>query len=150
MPGRYGVAGQRHPAGHRRIQKLPRQRQGWTEAVQQLHRYQRQALLLLAPNVFCVAADEEEFRYGAVLFHDASQNNIAQHLDVWGPRRPRYPDRKGWWNEPEADQPDDPLGIPVNNLLRLKPFHVLDFLQHFGKMVKKIRTNASWRTVPGR
>ena len=26
----------------------------WTEAVHQLHRYQRQAPLILAPNVFCV------------------------------------------------------------------------------------------------
>ena len=44
----------------------------WQEAVHQLHRYQRQAPLILTPNVFCVAADEDEFRYGAVLFHDAS------------------------------------------------------------------------------
>lgn len=39
----------------------------WKEAVHQLHRYQRQAPLMLAPNVFCVAADEAEFRYGTVL-----------------------------------------------------------------------------------
>lgn len=49
----------------------------WTEAVRQFHRYQRQAPLLLAPNLFCVAADEQEFRYGTVLFHDASHNDIA-------------------------------------------------------------------------
>src|SRR5438067_7222378 len=29
----------------------------WTEAVRQLHRYQRQAPLILASNIFCVAAD---------------------------------------------------------------------------------------------
>lgn len=29
----------------------------WTEGVHQLHRYQRQAPLMLTPNVFCVAAD---------------------------------------------------------------------------------------------
>lgn len=32
----------------------------WREAVRQLHRYQRQAPALLASNVFCVAADEQE------------------------------------------------------------------------------------------
>jgi type I site-specific restriction-modification system R (restriction) subunit len=36
----------------------------WKEAVHQLHRYQRQAPLMLTPNVFCVAADEDEFRFG--------------------------------------------------------------------------------------
>lgn len=44
----------------------------WTEWVHQLHRYQRQAPLMLAPNVFCIAADEDAFRYGTVLFHDAA------------------------------------------------------------------------------
>ena len=48
----------------------------WREAVLQLHRYQRQAPLALAPNVFCVAADEDEFRYGTVLFHDAGKEEI--------------------------------------------------------------------------
>lgn len=57
----------------------------WKEAVHQLHRYQRQAPLVLAPNVFCVAADEQEFRYGSVLFHDASKEDTERHLDLWGP-----------------------------------------------------------------
>jgi type I restriction enzyme, R subunit len=103
----------------------------WKEAVHQLHRYQRQAPLMLTPNVFCVAADEEEFRYGTVLFHDATKDDVERHLDVWGPWLSLYPDRKGWWNEPEADAPDDPLLVPVTGLLRLKPCHLLDFLQHF-------------------
>ncbi len=126
----------------------------WTEAVRQFHRYQRQAPLLLAPNVFCVAADEQEFRYGTVLFHDASQSDIAQHLDTWGPWLSRYPEQKGWWNAPAADRPDDPLEIPVKNLLRLKPCHVLDFLQHFvvfetkrGKTVKKIARYQQFEAV---
>jgi hypothetical protein len=38
----------------------------WTEAVHQRHRYQRQAPLMPAPNVFCVAADEDALRYGTV------------------------------------------------------------------------------------
>ena len=60
-------------------------RKDWCEGVRQLHRYQRQAPLMLAPNVFCVAADEFEFRYGTVLFHDATGDQINQHLDAWGP-----------------------------------------------------------------
>ena len=42
-----------------------------------------------------------------------------------------YPERKGFWNEPEADARDDPLAVPVKGLLRLAPCHLLDFLQHF-------------------
>ena len=103
----------------------------WREAVHQLHRYQRQAPLMLAPNVFCVAADEGEFRYGTVLFHDASKEEIDRHLDLWGPWLSLYPDQRGWWNEPEASNPDDPLEVPVKGLLRLRPAHVLDYLQHF-------------------
>ena len=117
----------------------------WREAVRQLHRYQRQAPLMLAPSVFCVAADEEEFRYGTVLFNDASQTDIDRHLDLWGRWLSLYPDHHGWWNEPEAADPDDPLETPVKGLLRLKPAHVLDFLEHFvvfetkrGRTVKKI------------
>ena len=117
----------------------------WRKAVHQLHRYQRQAPLMLAPNVFCVAADEEEFRYGTVLFHDASEEDVKRHLDQWGRWLSLYPDHHGWWNEPEASDPADPLETPVNGLLRLKPAHVLDFLQHFvvfetkrGKTRKKI------------
>ena len=103
----------------------------WREAVRQLHRYQRQAPLMLAPNVFGVAADEDEFRYGTVLFHDASEEDVRRHLDQWGRWLSLYPDHHGWWNEPEAVDPDDPLETPVKGLLRLKPAHVLDFLQHF-------------------
>lgn len=103
----------------------------WKEAVHQLHRYQRQAPLMLTPNVFCIAADEDEFRYGTVLFHDATKDDIERHLDVWGPWLSLYPETKGWWNDPQADSADDPLVVPVSGLLRLKPCHVLDFLQHF-------------------
>ena len=103
----------------------------WREAVHQLHRYQRQAPLVLAPSVFCVAADEEEFRYGTLLFHDASKDDIERHLDLWGRWLSLYPDRHGYWNDAEAADPDDPLELPVRGLLRLKPAHLLDFLQHF-------------------
>ena len=106
-------------------------RKDWREAVRQLHRYQRQAPLMLAPNVFGVAADEDEFRYGTVLLHDASKEDIDRHLDQWGRWLSLYPDHHGWWNESEAENPDDPLETPVKGLLRLKPAHVLDFLQHF-------------------
>jgi type I restriction enzyme, R subunit len=103
----------------------------WCEAVHQLHRYQRQAPLMLAPNVFCVAADEQEFRYGTVLFQDATKDDVEQHMDSWGRWLSLYPETKGWWTLPEADDPDDPLLTPVRGLLRLQPCHVLDFLQHF-------------------
>ena len=126
----------------------------WTEAVHQLHRYQRQAPLMLAPNVFCVAADEDAFRYGTVLFHDAKKEDMERHLDTWGPWLSKYPEEKGWWNEPEADSPSDPLEIPVKGLLRLKPCHVLDFLQHFlvfetkkGKTVKKVARYQQFEAV---
>jgi hypothetical protein len=29
--------------------------------------------------VFCVAADADEFRYGTVLFHDASKEDVERH-----------------------------------------------------------------------
>jgi type I restriction enzyme R subunit len=103
----------------------------WQEAVHQLHRYQRQAPRMLTPNVFCVAADEEEFRYGTVLFHDASKEDIERHLDTWGRWLSLYPEHHGWWNDPAVAEADDPLEVPVKGLLRLKPAHLLDFLQHF-------------------
>lgn len=126
----------------------------WQEAVHQLHRYQRHAPLMLVPNVFCVAADEDEFRYGTVLFHDASKDDVERHLDLWGAWRSLYPEQKGWWNEPEADEQDDPLEVPVKGLLRLKPCHVLDFLQHFvvfetkkGKTSKKVARYQQFEAV---
>jgi type I restriction enzyme R subunit len=126
----------------------------WTEAVRQLHRYQRQAPAILAPNVFCVAADEDEFRYGTVLFHDAGKEDIERHLDNWGRWLSLYPEKKGWWNEPEADAPEDALRIQVQGLLRVKPCHVLDFLQHFvvfetkkGTTVKKVARYQQFEAV---
>jgi type I restriction enzyme, R subunit len=126
----------------------------WTEAVRQLHRYQRQAPLILAPNVFCIAADEEEFRYGTVLFHDASKEDIERHLDWWGRWLSLYPEKKGWWNDAEADRPDDALQIQVRGLLRLKPCHVLDFLRNFvvfetkkGTTLKKVARYQQFEAV---
>lgn len=126
----------------------------WTEAVRQLHRYQRQAPLMLTPNVFCIAADEDEFRYGTVLFHEATKDDIERHMDWWGRWLSLYPDQKCWWNEPEADNPDDPLETPVKGMLRLKPCHLLDFLQHFiafetkrGKITKKIARYQQFEAV---
>jgi len=53
----------------------------WTEAVHQLHRYQRQAPLMMAPNVFCIAADEDALRYGTVLFQGAAKDDIDRRPD---------------------------------------------------------------------
>jgi type I restriction enzyme, R subunit len=41
----------------------------WKEGHRQVHRYQREAPLLLAPSIFCVASDDQEFRYGPVRRH---------------------------------------------------------------------------------
>jgi type I restriction enzyme R subunit len=126
----------------------------WREAVHQLHRYQRQAPLMLAPNVFCIAADEEEFRYGTVLVQDATKEDIERHLDSWGRWLSLYPETKGWWNTPDADDPNDPLLTPVRGLLRLHPCHVLDFLQHFvvfetkkGRTTKKVARYQQFEAV---
>lgn len=126
----------------------------WREAVHQLHRYQRQAPAVLTPNLFCVAADEEEFRYGTVLFHDAGKDDIERHLDSWGRWLSLYPERHGYWNEPEAADADDPLEAPVRGLLRLKPAHLLDFLRHFvvfetkkGATTKKIARYQQFEAV---
>jgi type I restriction enzyme, R subunit len=55
---------------------------------------------------------------------------------------------------PEADNPDDPLEVPVKGLLRLKPCHVLDFLQHFiafetkkGRTIKKVARYQQFEAV---
>ena len=126
----------------------------WREAVHQLHRYQRQAPLILTSNIFCVAADEDEFRYGTVLFHDASKDDIERHLDTWSRWLSLYPEHHGWWNEPRAVAPSDPLEVPVKGLLRLKPAHLLDFLRHFvvfetkkGKTTKKIARYQQFEAV---
>ena len=126
----------------------------WREAVHQLHRYQRQAPAVLTSNVFCVAADEDEFRYGTVLFHDASKDDIERHLDSWGRWLSLYPERHGFWNEPEAANLQDPLEASVRGLLRLKPAHLLDFLRHFvvfetkkGATTKKIARYQQFEAV---
>lgn len=126
----------------------------WREAVHQLHRYQRQAPVMLTTNAFCIAADEDEFRYGTVLFHDASKDDVERHLDSWGRWLSLYPEHRGWWNDPAALNPDDPLETPVKGLLRLKPAHLLDFLQHFiafetkkGKTAKKIARYQQFEAV---
>ncbi len=126
----------------------------WKEAVHQLHRYQRQAPQMLASSVFCVAADEAEFRYGTVLFHDATKDDVERHLDTWGRWLSLYPDQRGFWNEPDADDQDDPLAVPVKGLLRVQPCHLLDFLQHFivfetkkGKTTKKVARYQQFEAV---
>jgi type I restriction enzyme R subunit len=126
----------------------------WREAIHQLHRYQRQAPAMLTPNVFCIASDEDEFRYGTVLFQDANKDDIERHLDTWGRWLSLYPEHHGWWNEAAAAEQHDPLEVPVKGLLRLKPAHLLDFLQHFvvfetkkGRTAKKIARYQQFEAV---
>jgi type I restriction enzyme R subunit len=89
-----------------------------------------------------------------VLFHEVSTDDIERHLDSWGRWLSLYPERHGWWNDPEADKPDDPLEAPVRGLLRLKPAHLLDFLRHFivfetkkGTTAKKIARYQQFEAV---
>jgi type I restriction enzyme R subunit len=109
---------------------------------------------VLTPNLFCIAADEEAFRYGTVLFHDANKDEIDRHLDSWGRWLSLYPERHGFWNDSDAANPDDPLEAPVRGLLRLKPAHLLDFLRHFvafetkkGATTKKIARYQQFEAV---
>lgn len=116
----------------------------WKEGHKQLHRYQREAPLLLAPSVFCVSSDDQEFRYGTVLFdQNAGADEVARHRDNWGPWLSNWPVQAGYWNLPTNQQDDDQVRAAVNGLLR--PCNVLDFLRHFivfetkrGRTVKKV------------
>jgi type I restriction enzyme R subunit len=115
----------------------------WKEGVNQLHRYQREAPALLMANVFAVAADEQEFRYGPVAFQVRSQRDIDLQRDQWRPWLSQYPGRRGYWNLPDDQLAPDPVKAAVDGLLL--PCNVLDFLQHFtvfetkkGKTVKKV------------
>lgn len=116
----------------------------WIEGHKQLHRYQREAPLVLAPGVFCVASDDQEFRYGTVLFdQEASGDQIVKNRDQWRPWLSKWPVQAGYWNLPRDQQDFDKVKAAVEGLLR--PCNVLDFLQHFvvfetkkGRTVKKI------------
>lgn len=115
----------------------------WKEGVNQLHRYQREAAALLVSNLFCVSADEQEFRYGPVAFKITSQRDIDAQRDHWKPWLSQYPSRRLYWTLPEEDQDDDAVRAAVVGLLQ--PANVLDFIRHFvvfetskGKTTKKI------------
>jgi len=115
----------------------------WAEGVKQLHRYQREAPALLAPNVFCVAADEQQFRYGTVAFKVDAERDIDAQRDQWGPWLSQYPARRLYWTLPEEQLDPDPVRAATAGLLQ--PGNVLDFIEHFvtfetkrGKTTKKI------------
>jgi type I restriction enzyme, R subunit len=116
----------------------------WKEGHRQLHRYQREAPLLLTPSVFCVASDDQEFRFGTVLFDaEMTSTDIDKQRDHWQPWLSQYPVREGYWNLPEHEQDFDKVRASVTGLLR--PCNVLDFLQHFlvfemkrGRTIKKV------------
>jgi type I restriction enzyme, R subunit len=117
----------------------------WMDGHKQLHRYQREAPALLVSNVFCVASDDQEFRYGAVLFNDATDDEIKLQRDHWRPWLSQYPTKRMYWNLPESEQDEDAVRAATYGLLRISPCNLLDFLQHFvvfetkkGKTVKKV------------
>jgi type I restriction enzyme R subunit len=115
----------------------------WKEGVDQLHRYQREAPALLVPNVFSVAADEQEFRYGAVAYQIGSQKDVDLQRDSWRPWLSQYPVRRLYWTLPAAEMEPDAVKAATEGLLR--PCNVLDFIENFhtfetkrGKTLKKL------------
>ena len=115
----------------------------WTEGVNQLHRYQREAPALLVPNVFSISADEQEFRYGAVAYQINSQKDIDLQRDSWRPWLSQYPVRRLYWTMPPAEIEPDAVKAATEGLLR--PCNVLDFIENFhtfetkrGKTTKKL------------
>ena len=114
----------------------------WREAVKQLHRYRRQAPAMLAPNVFCVAADEHDLRFGTILHHASDGPEVARYLNSWGRWLSQYPEEPNYWAKRGVE---DTLELAVRGLLRLAPCHVVDYLRKFvvfetrkGKTVKKV------------
>ena len=103
----------------------------WKEGVRQLHRYMREAPKLLVPNVFCVAAHEDEFRYGTIHFRPETEQIVRVQMDSWRPWLSLYPEVRGYWNLKGNDprKVADPVEAAARGLLR--PQTVLDFLQHF-------------------
>jgi type I restriction enzyme R subunit len=78
----------------------------------------------------------------------------STHLDTWGPLAEPLPGEERAGGTIPRRTPDDPLEVPVKGLLRLKPCHVLDFLQHFvvfetkkGKTVKKVARYQQFEAV---
>lgn len=117
-------------------------RHDWREGVKQLHRYQEEAPALLTTNVFCVAADEKELRYGTVAFSAQSEQDVRLQMDQWRPWLSAYPTERMAWNRRSAED-DDPVRTAATSLLL--PANLLDFLEHFtvfetkrGKTTKKI------------
>jgi type I restriction enzyme R subunit len=115
----------------------------WIEGVNQLHRYQLEAPAMLVPNIFGVAADEFEFRFGPVAFKIESQGDIDAQRDQWKPWLSQFPARRLYWTLPDDQLDSDRVRAAVQGLLR--PCNVLDFLQHFvvfetknGKTSKKV------------
>ncbi len=115
----------------------------WKEGVRQAHRYMREAPALLAPNVFCVAADEAIFRYGTVNFQPRTERDVEKQREFWSPWLSQYPTQRLYWTLPSDQQDPDPLRAAACGLLQ--PRNVLDFLESFvvfetrrGRTIKKI------------
>ena len=89
----------------------------WREGVNQLHRYQREAPGMLVPNVFCVAADEQEFRYGPVAFKINTQKDIDAQRDHWRPWLSQYPTKRLYWTLPNEELDSDPVRAATHGLL---------------------------------
>ena len=114
MPRGHGAAGERHPARDRRVQELPRQRQG-------LARGGASTPPLPAPGA--ADADAERLlrgggrgrvplRHGALPRREQGRHRAApRHLGPLAEPLPGPATAGG--TSPEADDPDDPLEVPV-------------------------------------
>ena len=81
---------------------------------------------MLVPNVFCVAADEQEFRFGTVAFKIDSDEDVKLQRDPWKPWLSQYPTRRAYWTASDDELDDDPVRAAVLGLLQ--PCNVIDFL----------------------
>jgi len=115
----------------------------WREGVKQVHRYQEEATGLLTTNVLCVAADEQELRYGTVAFAAKTEQDVRLQIDQWRPWLSAYPVERMAWNQKGNGADDDPVRKAAMSLMR--PSNVLDFLENFvvfetkrGQTTKKI------------
>ena len=127
----------------------------WTEAVHQLHRYQRQAPLMLTHQRLLRGGR----RGGVPLRHGAvprrQQGGHRAPPRPVGPWLSLYPEQQGLVERAGSRSTRTIRSVvPVRGLLRLKPCHVLDFLQHFvvfetkkGKTIKKIARYQQFEAV---
>ncbi len=132
--GRPRAARQRHPAGRDRGEDAVRASQSWLDGALQVHDdYERNVPELFVPNVFSVATEGKEFRYGS----------IGLPVELWGP----------WRIEADTKTPAlQQIEKAVASMLR--PHVVLDLLANFtayatDKKKRRIKIIARYQQYDG-